>query len=368
MPAGCPCKKRGLPMNYLRDTGLLLLYCFLTLFCTRPDFFYVLAFLTVVILCCTGYFLKSEKLILPVSLLYLAICLFYPAFLYFFPVAAYMLFRYKCYPSLVIGTCFCIYFFCIKNLMLYAFCISILGILTAYLLQRTTRLYEHLETLYKRTRDDSTELNLLLSEKNLALLEKQDYEIYTATLRERNRIAREIHDNVGHLLSRSILLTGAVRAVNQEDSLSDSLKTLDATLNSAMDSIRNSVHDLHDESINLEDAINSLVQDFTFCPISFYYDMSRDIPKEVKYCFISITKEALSNIIMHSSATAVQLSMREHPALYQFCIEDNGAAVRSSGSGIGLINMKERIHSLKGHIQILTEQGFKIFITIPKER
>lgn len=361
------CKERGLPMNYLRDTGLLLLYCFLTLFCARPDFFFVLAFLTAVIFCCTGYFLKSEKLIIPVSLLYLAVSLFFPAFLYFFPAVAYVLFRYKYYPSLAIGTCFCVYFFFIKNVELYALCLSILGLLMAYLLQRNTRLYEHLEALYKRTRDDSTELNLLLSEKNHALLEKQDYEIYTATLRERNRIAREIHDNVGHLLSRSILMTGAVRAVNQDASLSDSLKTLDATLNSAMDSIRSSVHDLHDESINLEEAINSLVHEFTFCPISFSYDMSRDIPKEIKYCFISITKEALSNIIMHSSATSVQLSMREHPALYQFCIEDNGTAAHSSGSGIGLINMKERIHSLKGHIQILTEQGFKIFITIPKE-
>jgi signal transduction histidine kinase len=43
-------------------------------------------------------------------------------------------------------------------------------------------------------------------------MEKQDYEIYLATLRERNRIAREIHDNVGHMLSRSILQIGALKA------------------------------------------------------------------------------------------------------------------------------------------------------------
>ena len=50
-----------------------------------------------------------------------------------------------------------------------------------------------------KLRDDSTEKNLLLEEKNHMLVEKQNYEIYTATLKERNRIAREIHDNVGHL-------------------------------------------------------------------------------------------------------------------------------------------------------------------------
>ena len=61
----------------------------------------------------------------------------------------------------------------------------------------------------KRTRDDSRERDLLLSQKNKALLEKQDYEIYNATLKERNRIAREIHDNVGHVLSKFILMLGA---------------------------------------------------------------------------------------------------------------------------------------------------------------
>ena len=76
--------------------------------------------------------------------------------------------------------------------------------------------YEELEQEYRKTRDDSKERNLLLQEKNRSLIEKQDYEIYTATLQERNRIAREIHDNVGHLLSRSILIVGAMKIVNED--------------------------------------------------------------------------------------------------------------------------------------------------------
>lgn len=354
-------------MKYIRDISLLFLYCFFALFQASPDFFFVLAFLAALIICCGDCFLDSGTYILPVSLLFLLASWFYPIFLYFFTAVSYILFWHRKFLPAAAGWFLYFYFFCLRTTDFFSFFLCSFGLLLSFVLQKNTQSCSELESLYKHTRDDSTERNLLLAEKNHTLLEKQDYEIYTATLRERNRIAREIHDNVGHLLSRSILMTGAVRAVNQDDSLSDSLKTLDATLNSAMDSIRSSVHDLHDESINLEEAINSLVHDFTFCPISFSYDMSRDIPKEIKYCFISITKEALSNIIMHSSATSVQLSMREHPALYQFCIEDNGTAVHSSGAGIGLINMKERIHSLKGHIQILTEHGFKIFITIPKE-
>ena len=66
--------------------------------------------------------------------------------------------------------------------------------------------FEMLIDKSKRYRDDSTEINLLLKEKNKNLLINQNYEINNATLTERNRIAREIHDNVGHMLSRAIMM------------------------------------------------------------------------------------------------------------------------------------------------------------------
>ena len=124
--------------------------------------------------------------------------------------------------------------------------------LLAFCLQNRTEAAECLEQRLMKLRDDSTEKNLLLEEKNRMLAEKQDYEIYAATLKERNRIAREIHDNVGHLLSRSILITGTAKALNASDALSPVLDNLDHSLNQAMTSIRSSVHDLHDESLNLE--------------------------------------------------------------------------------------------------------------------
>ena len=92
------------------------------------------------------------------------------------------------------------------------------------------------------------------------------------------------------------------------------------------------------------------------------YDMTREVPREVKYCFISITKEAFANIMKHSNATKVQLILREHPGLYQLCIEDNGtdAFYDPEKSGIGIVNMKERVNALGGTIQILRirDSGF----------
>ena len=221
----------------------------------------------------------------------------------------------------------------------------------------------------RRIKDDSEERTLLLAEKNKALQEKQNYEIYAATLRERNRIAREIHDNVGHLLSRTILLTGAAKTVNRDKNMESLLEGLDTSLNSAMNSIRSSVHNLHDASENLREITEGLTKDCENCTVE--YDMSEIIPNNIKYCFAAIIKETLSNVIKHSNATAVKIVLREHPALYQLCIEDNGKGYsekEADSEGIGLKNMQERVTSLGGTLQINGENGFRIFAAIPKQQ
>ena len=258
---------------------------------------------------------------------------------------------------------------------------GIFGFILAFFLWSHTRQYELLARNFRQSRDDSEEHALLLSEKNKALLEKQDYEIYAATLRERNRIAREIHDNVGHVLSRSILMTAACKTINKNDSLDPLLGNLEESLNGAMNSIRSSVHDLHDDAVNLEDAIKGLVKDFSFCPVTLTYDMSRQVPREVKYSLISITKEGLSNVMRHSNADSVDILLREHPALYQLCIEDNGTPengipdiqtgsdsnkAKNTSGGMGLSNIRDRAKALDGTVQITQENGFRIFVTIPK--
>ena len=230
---------------------------------------------------------------------------------------------------------------------------------------------------FNKTRDDSAERTILLESRNKSLLEKQDYEIYNATLKERNRIAREIHDNVGHLLSRSILLTGALKAVNKDENCNEPLNNLHETLDQAMTSIRESVHNLHDESVNLKETIENIVNNFNFCNIIFTYDMGTDVPHEIKFSFISIVKEGLNNIYKHSNATDASILLREHPAMYQLVIKDNGTTAINTGikeyiqetsgnSGIGINNIISRVNMLNGSLQIHTNNGFCIFITIPK--
>ena len=222
-------------------------------------------------------------------------------------------------------------------------------------------------------KDSSTELRLAMQKRQQDLLEKQDYEIHLATLQERNRIAREIHDNVGHMLSRSILQMGALQTIHKEEPLHGQLVAINDTLSQAMNNIRESVHDLHNESLDLKQALREVTDEFRDkYEIAFTYDMSAAVPRNVKYCFLAITKESLANVVRHSNATRVSLYFCEHPGFYQMLVEDNGTDIKvkeaqiAKAQVIGLSNMRERVEALGGTIAFLTDKGFEIRISVPK--
>lgn len=92
-----------------------------------------------------------------------------------------------------------------------------------------------------------------------------------------------------------------------------------------MNNIRESVHDLHDDSVDLKQALLEATREMKqHYHLDLEYDMSQNVPRKVKYCFIAAVKEAMSNIVKYSNGDRIEIVLREHPALYQMTIEDNG--------------------------------------------
>ena len=228
--------------------------------------------------------------------------------------------------------------------------------------RQNLQLKEELKVLH----DDQTEKDMIQKEHDRMLMENQNNMIYMATLKERNRIAREIHDNVGHTLTRSILQLGAIKAINTEPVLKKPLDDLHSSLGDAMTNIRKSVHDLHDESIDLESSIRQLTEGISALDIHVDYDMSNTIPKDIKYSFIAITKEAVSNAVKHSKGDTLDILLREHPGFYQLIVKDNGTDIKINNTGIGLANITDRVNAMKGTLKISTDKGFKLLITVAK--
>lgn len=243
------------------------------------------------------------------------------------------------------------------------------GAFISFILWNSTSRIEEAEKKLILTRDNSEEINLLLQQKNKQLCENQDNEIKLATMKERNRIAREIHDNVGHMLTRSILQVGALIIINKDDAQRESLLSLKETLDSAMMSIRNSVHKLHDDSIDLKLAVNDVVKPIRESfKVECDYDFSESMPKKVKLGFLGIIKESLSNAVKHSSGDRIRVSITEHPGFYKLEVTDNGKCGMISDSGIGLSTMRERAEDLGGIINIsASEKGFGVVVSVPKK-
>jgi signal transduction histidine kinase len=325
--------------------------------------------LTVIILgSLTEIFTKSLfKLIL--FLLYLTLCCFYPLFLYFLPVICYEIFResYQLAAALI----------CIPLLIqyqsvkgLYLLLIVTLCVLS-YILKQNAHKLNTFQENYISLRDETAGMADILEKKNQDLLEKQDYEVNLATLNERNRIAREIHDNVGHMLSRSILQVGALMAITKDDTTKEALGNIKDSLTDGMDSIRNSIHNIHDDSIDLKTKLDALVHEFKFCSVYMDYNVTNDFTTKAKYSILYIVKEALNNVMKHSNATRVTISIMEHQSLYQIVIADNGtggAAEKSTANSasMGINSMRERIESINGTMHIEHDKGYQIFISIPK--
>lgn len=351
--------------NTLLDKIVLYVMCIAIYLMNVKGYYAVVPMLAVVVFAALGACINEPYFKIGLFVGFAILCLLFPQFTLFLPVMAYDIpIKYwrwsllSLIPVLVSLT---------GNHIATGLLLSVLLALGAVIKYRTYTL-EKTMSEYIDLCDTTKELSMHLSEKNKELLEKQDYETRVATLNERNRIARDIHDSVGHILSSAILQTGALMAICGDSELKKKLKTVKETLSQGMDNIRKSVHELYDESIDLNTEIIKLIKKFKFCPVALEYNVDSEPGRKLKYAFLAVISEALSNVAKHSNANAVNIALNEHPVMFQLVIKDNGTEKDvSDGSGIGLANIKNRIADLGGILNIDSENGFKIFITVPKE-
>ena len=380
-------------MRSFIDKIFLMVFSALMLFEVFGEGYRVLAFFVMVILATFMSYLRllgnaARKINIGLQYASGLLIVFVPKMVILLPIIVYEVFLDR---QIAAGLVLFAVFAYIFNTLEFHSVLYILMVtgLAVYLSYRTKKV-ETLENDNLKIRDEGEIKKEMLRKQNKNLLEEQDKSIYTAQLSERNRIAREIHDNVGHMLSRSILQVGAMMVVHKDDAIAGELKTLRETLDTAMNNIRESVHDIRDEAIDLEAAINEMAeplkQKFRL-NIEFDAD-KRVVNKEIKYAVINIVKEAVSNIIKYSKNENVHIRFDEHPSMYQLIIHDFGNTGDTAGpvpdekgfvkkkkiskdveksNGMGLENIRIRAEQLGGQANFSNDNGFRIFVRIPKE-
>ncbi len=363
-------------MTYIVDKIILIVLTAFMLFSTSTMDQVVIYILIGIIIACVNGYLEAKTVRMITGIIYAVAVLFVPKLILVAAIVVYDLYASKLYVMegiiallLLMGT---------KDFGVATIAFLIVVILLAHLMYYKSNRNQTLQEQIKHIRDDSEEKNLQLSMTNKHLIEKQDQDIYVATLKERNRIARDIHDNVGHMITRSILQMGALMTIHKEEPLHGQLESVKNNLDEAMNNIRESVHDLHDESIDLRQAISDLmdeIKDSFECSLD--YDIGDNVDRKYKYAIIGIVREAVSNILKHSKNDSVDVIIREHPGMYQLIVHDfvkdkakntTSDATKNIGrtDGIGLQNMQDRVKSLRGNISIDEGNGYRIYVTFPK--
>lgn len=291
--------------------------------------------------------------------------LFVPEVGYFLPAAWWMINRYNLMPIgwKILGITVIFAFEC----SLIVKCLLVLLILLVNYLSYLKIKYQQMSHQLLELQDDSWEKESILHRKNEELQKSQEVLLNLEIAEERNRIARDIHDNVGHLLSSAIIQIGALEVMNQDEKLQRPLNQLKETVHTGMNRIRESVHDLHQTSLSFQRGLELLLEDFTFCPIEVSGDLSNELSIDEGRVFLTVIREALANVMKHSNANKVIIEQSTLPAFYRCRISDNGRKKESRDKGIGLLSMQQRMTEIGGQLHISQgNNGFVVTMILPK--
>ncbi|PZV15254.1 MAG: sensor histidine kinase [Pseudanabaena sp.] len=253
----------------------------------------------------------------------------------------------------------------ISNILLFSLTlIFALLLINALLSERQSR--EKLEKVYQ-------ELEMTHQQLHQYALRIEDQ----ATLQERNRIAREIHDGLGHTLTaQTIQINNALIFwhAKSEQSLA-SLKQAKQLGAEALLEVRKSVSVLRSNPLQgklLESAIDKLLQDFkqnTGIELSTNIYLQQSLPSDVNTTLYRIIQESLTNIYKHAQAKMVNIELSQQLGSIRLMIEDNGKGFdpTQNTTGFGLQGMKERTSALCGQFMLDSqlEKGCRLVISLP---
>ncbi len=198
-----------------------------------------------------------------------------------------------------------------------------------------------------------------------------------ATLQERNRIAREIHDSLGHALTaQSIQLENALLFLPPDAEKTGSFLREAKQLGSrALQEVRRSIstlraHPLQGQSLEvaIAKAINEFQQTTNINP-DYKIQISQSIPAEISTAIYRIIQESLTNIYKHSAATQVNIYLQQTQETIHLQIDDNGKGFNpeENTTGFGLQGMRERTAALGGQFFLFSQpgKGCRITVSIP---
>lgn len=225
-----------------------------------------------------------------------------------------------------------------------------------------------------RLADQLSDANARLRHTNHQMEELMEDNAHMAAIRERNRIAREVHDTIGHTLTGLAFGIDACEALSDgsPEELKDQLNVLSDVAREGIEDVRKSVallkaDDPEDE--NVVDRIQKMIDNTkkaTKTEIAFECEVGQlTFDGEESHAIYRIVQEGVTNAIQHGHAKRIQIVMRKEGERLFIRIQDDGIGCPNPEEGFGLRHMRERVRMLHGTISFDGSNGFLINAVIP---
>ncbi len=192
--------------------------------------------------------------------------------------------------------------------------------------------------------------------------------------RERQRLARDLHDGLGGMLAGVKIHLSEMAFSNQQEQEDPTLQKVIRQLDNSVRELRHIAHNLMPESLvrsGLEVALNDLCESSGNGSTKVVLQMmniSMDIPKPTQLLLYRIVQELLSNVLKHARASEVLVQCSQSEDIFYITVEDDGAGfdqeMITHRKGIGLDNIRHRVDFLKGRLEIESNPGKGTIINI----
>jgi NarL family two-component system sensor histidine kinase LiaS len=189
-----------------------------------------------------------------------------------------------------------------------------------------------------------------------------------ATLEERNRLARDLHDSVKQQVFAAMMQVGAARTLLYEDPdvAKENLNKAEEFIRQAQTELNAIIRELHPVTLQDRGLVLALKEHAADWSRSSDIEIKIDVqgehvlPLEVEQALFRVTQEALSNITRHSQASLVEIRLAWVENQVSMTISDNGVGfevAKVEGQGVGLRSMRERVEDLGGSLSVESAPG-----------
>jgi signal transduction histidine kinase len=182
---------------------------------------------------------------------------------------------------------------------------------------------------------------------------------------ERQRIARELHDETGQALTSMLLGLRAAEDAKDEASRARALASLRELAAATLRDVRRLAVELRPKALDdfgLVPALERLIDGFrerTGLDAQFEAALPGRLPPEVETALYRIVQEALTNVVKHAHAGHVSILLARRGSSVTAVVEDDGVGFTPSSAtaGLGLVGMRERVALLGGHLVVESREG-----------